>query len=170
MNSPFEYLNTLTQTQYNALSQAQKVTCICDIARQLELPLEPYSRDGVVFYFNDTRQATNPREPFIRLYHNAARTVDNNFELNDCLEEYHKYFDPIEIECGFNRPDERYYERKRTNPIQAIQGVKSIEICQESINVDVNDLASVRKLFNKWSHIIHYDWVGKMYDAVTEGS
>ena len=163
MNSPREYLKTLSQTQYDALSSAQKVNCICDIARDLDLPLEPFSRDGVVFQFNDVREAVNPREPYIRLYHNAARTVDNNYELHIPPNNYLDFVDDLEFECGFNRPSEEYHKKRQYT--QQLPGISSIEIDQDSINIDPHDLASVKTLLNKWSHIIHYDWLGKLIDA-----
>lgn len=163
VNSPYEYLNTLSQTQYDALSPAQKVNCICDIARQLDAPLEPFSRDGVVWQFNDVRESKNPREPYLRLYHNAARCVDNNFELHIPPNDYLKYVDILEFECGFNRPSEEYIKKHQYT--QKLPGITSIEIDQDSINTDPNDLASVKTLLKKWSHIIHYDWLGKLVDA-----
>ena len=169
-NTPYDYLETLTQTQYNAFTTTQKVNCICDIA-SFELGLRPHSRDGVVFTFNLPAASDNPREPFMRLYHNAGRCVDNNWEMAiaEC-NDYLKFVEPLEFECGFNKPDSRYYERKHSKQIQPIQGVRDIEICQDSINIDTDDLVSVRKHIKKWYHIILYDWLGKMIDAATEGS
>ena len=167
-STPYDYLETLTQTQYNAFTTTQKVNCICDIA-QYELGLQPHSRDGVIFTFKVIDADNNPREPFMRLFNNAGRCVDNNWELVVNGNDYLKYVDALEFECGFNKPDGRYYERKHSKQIQSLPGIKNIEICQDSINVDVNDLASVRKHLKKWYHIIQYDWLGKMIDAATEG-
>jgi len=85
----------------------------------------------------------------------------SNQYLND-------WYESIEFEAGFKRPSDEWYEQQEHRKL-GLPHLKAIEIHQESINVDYNDLDSVKRLFAMWSKVINYDWVGKLIDPSIKG-
>lgn len=165
MKQHLEYLNHLDQNTYSTFNLAQKMTVINDIAESNGL--KPRTNNGIYWLYNDHRASPNPRAPYIAVYFNAARVLDNNMEImtNQYLNDW---YDGIEFEAGYKNPSDEWYKQQEHRQL-GLPHLKAIEIHQDSINVDYEDLASVKRLFSMWSKVISYDWVGKLIDPGLNG-
>jgi len=165
MKQHLEYLNQLDQNTYSTFNLAQKMTVINDIAESVDL--HPVAHNNIYWTYNDHNASPNPRAPYIAVYFNAARVLDNNMEIMN-KQYLNDWYESIEFEAGFKRPSDEWYEQQEHRKL-GLPHLKAIEIHQESINVDYNDLDSVKRLFTMWSKVINYDWVGKLIDPSIKG-
>jgi hypothetical protein len=160
-----EYLKHLDQSTYSTFNVAQKMSVINDIAESVDL--HPVAHNNVFWTYNDPKDSANPRRPYIVTYCNAARVLDNNQDImnNKYLADW---YDPIEFEAGFKMPSDEWYAQHEHRQL-GHPHLKAIEIHQPSINCDPDDLASVKRLFDMWSKVISYDWIGKLIDPGVNG-
>jgi len=165
VNPHLEYLDHLDQHQYSTFNMAQKMTVINDFAELCGL--QPFSRNGIVWIYNDPAKSPNPRQPYVTVYFNAASVLDNTGNIV-CNSYGIDTLDAIEFEAGFKNPTSEWYSKSEHRTL-GLPKLKPIEIHQESINVDYTDLASVKRLFTMWSKVINYDWVGKLIDPGIKG-